>query len=138
MEFIDTANSRKLENLSTRNLFRIRLNCSFPIVIKGFNTRGEHYEEVALVENIGWRGLCFRTDQALIPGSIITLYNTEDELDPIAILEVIWAASYDGKIKRVGAQVVGENCSWLRYLVLHAQIPAGSRIITRGRSNISH
>ncbi|MEW6735783.1 MAG: hypothetical protein AB1489_31110 [Acidobacteriota bacterium] len=94
-----------------------RLRCSFPIIIKGCNILGQHYDELALVEDIGRRGLCFRTNQALIPGSICTLYKTEDDLDPIATCEIVWARPWDIGIKKVGAQLVGDNLSWVRFLV---------------------
>jgi hypothetical protein len=94
-----------------------RMKCSFPITIKGFNAQGEHYEELALIEDVGWRGVCLRTDEAVIPGSIFTVYKTEDDLDPLATFEVVWTDQYDGKIRKAGAQLIGDNGAWLQYLV---------------------
>jgi hypothetical protein len=119
---------------STMVTAQTRMKCSFPITIKGFNALGEHYEDFALVEDVGWRGLCFRTDQIMIPGSIFTLYKTEEDLDPVATFEVVWADQYDDKIRKIGAQLVGDNHTWLRYLLRDIAILPGTKIVRSGES----
>jgi hypothetical protein len=103
--------------LSPQVVLQTRLACSFPVTIKGFNLMGERYDEIALVENISRRGLCFKTGQALIPGTVFTLYKPEEERDPIAIFEVAWVKQQDSRIRLVGSQLLGDNFSWLRYLI---------------------
>jgi hypothetical protein len=113
-------NLRPLERTAAQSIQvanQTRMKCSSPIMIKGFNAQGEHYEELALIEDVGWRGVCLRTDQTVIPGSIFTIYKTEDDLDPLATFEVVWIHQYDGKIRKAGAQLIGDNGSWLQYLV---------------------
>jgi hypothetical protein len=98
-------------------IIQTRLACSFPIIIKGFNIMGERYEELALVENISQRGLCFKTGQPLTPGSILTVYKTEDELEPVAIFEVSWISQCDERARKAGAQLLGDNSTWIKYLI---------------------
>src|SRR4051812_20841730 len=81
-----------------------RIACAFPITIKGFNINGLRYDELALVENISQRGLCFRTGQKLIPGCVLTIYASEEERNPIANFEVVWVGQSQDKVRNIGAQ----------------------------------
>lgn len=93
-----------------------RIACNFPIMIKGFNALGERYEELALVENISRRGICFRSGQILIPGMLLTIYRSAEDHTAIAFCEVVWASSAKDKFKRIGAQLLGDNNNWMDYL----------------------
>src|SRR2546421_699611 len=111
MELRQGLHSSMIDITQIAYVVRTRVKCSFPVVIKGFNRFGERYDEIALVEDIGWRGLCFRTAQSLLPGSIITLYHSEDELDPVGNFEVVWAKSSDSNILTIGLEIIGDNAS---------------------------
>lgn len=119
---------------------RIRVTCSFPVIIKGFNLLGEHYDELALVEDIGYRGLCFRTTQDLTSGLVFTLYNTTDDSDPIknfiSSFKVVWVKQHEHKVRKIGAELIGNNYSWLNYLINDTVILSGISIaIGRGNSH---
>ena len=111
---------------------RARIKCSFPVMIKGINALGEHYNQLAIVLDVGRRGLCFKVGQTLIPGSIFTLYRTDDEVDPVATFEVVWEKSCNDRIRKIGAQLVGDNHSWLHYLSFDLVILPGATVTRIG------
>lgn len=93
-----------------------RLSCTHPFIIKGFNAQGEHYDELALSENISRRGICLRAKQPLQPGSIVMLYASEDVLDPLATIQIIWVQQLDRSVIKAGAQLIGDNYNWQEFI----------------------
>jgi hypothetical protein len=121
--------------LSDQLAARARIRCAFPVTIRGISAFGEHYDQIAMILDIGRRGLCLKAAQILIPGSIFNLYKTDDEMDTVATFEVIWTQTCKDKTRNVGAQLVGDNHAWLRYLTNDVVILPGAKIVRSGRNH---
>src|SRR5438552_14437417 len=101
-----TKNVVNANELNRQAANQLRLQCAFPVNIKGFNLLGENYNEIALVKNITQNGLCIRTFQELVPGSIFTLYKMDHELDTVGIFQVVWSKQWNDRIRELGAQLL--------------------------------
>lgn len=118
-------------------LAEVRIKCNFPIHIKGINQNGEHYDEIALVENLSRRGLCIRTYQPLMPGTIFIMNNSVNDQNAIGIFQVIWTKSIGDNLKLMGAQLLGDDYSWWKFLSDDVVILTAPNLIRTSMANVA-
>lgn len=92
-----------------------RVKYSVPILIKGKNIEDRAYSEKTTAENVTRRGVFFCTQQMLVPGSAVRIYDVNEPAKTIAKVEVVWVRKESPV--GVGTKLIGSNRGWMKFLL---------------------
>ena len=99
---------------------QVRVRFTLPVYVQGTDPNGAPFSYLTTVENITRRGAFARLTGALNRGDVVELSSATDQSRRLCEMEVVWSREDVQGGPGAGLKLVGDNESWMAYLIEHS------------------
>jgi hypothetical protein len=99
---------------------QVRVEFTLPVRVEGVDAEGNSFGYMTAVENITRRGAFVTLDAPVRTGDGLALFSAEDASRKLCDVEVVWSRDSQRGPAGAGVKLVGENETWMTYLIEHS------------------